>query len=31
MRDSKAQAGPVLTCTEGGWRAFIGGVVQGMR
>ncbi|MEV5983528.1 DUF397 domain-containing protein [Streptomyces sp. NPDC052051] len=29
MRDSKEQAGPVLTSTFEGWRAFIGSVVEG--
>ncbi|MYY00983.1 MULTISPECIES: DUF397 domain-containing protein [unclassified Streptomyces] len=31
VRDSKVQAGPVLTCAAGGWRAFIGSVVRGER
>ncbi|MFD7121890.1 DUF397 domain-containing protein [Streptomyces sp. NPDC059922] len=29
MRDSKEQAGPVLTSTFEGWQAFIGSVVEG--
>ncbi|MFJ6573321.1 DUF397 domain-containing protein [Streptomyces sp. NPDC091292] len=29
MRDSKEQAGPVLTSTFEGWQAFIGSVVVG--
>ncbi|WP_073964614.1 DUF397 domain-containing protein [Streptomyces sp. CB02460] len=29
VRDSKVQAGPVLTCAAGGWRAFIRNVVRG--
>ncbi|MEW2124555.1 DUF397 domain-containing protein [Streptomyces sp. NPDC058369] len=28
VRDSKVQAGPVLTCAAGGWRAFIGSMVR---
>ncbi|MEV5601486.1 DUF397 domain-containing protein [Streptomyces sp. NPDC052299] len=29
VRDSKVQEGPVLRCGAGGWRAFIGDLVQG--
>ncbi|MEU2246998.1 DUF397 domain-containing protein [Streptomyces sp. NPDC019224] len=28
VRDSKVQAGPVLTCAADGWRAFVGSVVR---
>ncbi|MFH8518847.1 DUF397 domain-containing protein [Streptomyces gelaticus] len=28
VRDSKEQAGPVLTCTFKGWRTFIGSVAE---
>ncbi|MBJ7001479.1 DUF397 domain-containing protein [Streptomyces griseofuscus] len=29
LRDSKEQAGPVLTSAFDGWHAFVGGVVKG--
>ncbi|MFJ6011183.1 DUF397 domain-containing protein [Streptomyces sp. NPDC092952] len=29
VRDSKQQAGPVLTCASEGWQSFIGGVAEG--
>ncbi|MFD5188151.1 DUF397 domain-containing protein [Streptomyces sp. NPDC058357] len=29
VRDSKVQAGPVLTCASEGWQAFIGSVAEG--
>ncbi|MFF8695097.1 DUF397 domain-containing protein [Streptomyces sp. NPDC015144] len=29
VRDSKQQAGPVLTCASEGWRTFIGSVAEG--
>ncbi|MEU7024394.1 DUF397 domain-containing protein [Streptomyces sp. NPDC046203] len=29
MRDSKVDAGPVVTCALDGWRAFIDGVAHG--
>ncbi|MFB6814170.1 DUF397 domain-containing protein [Streptomyces sp. NPDC056347] len=28
VRDSKQQVGPVLICAFGGWKAFIGSVVE---
>ncbi|MFE7463726.1 DUF397 domain-containing protein [Streptomyces sp. NPDC057499] len=28
VRDSKQQAGPVLICAFGGWKAFVGSVVE---
>ncbi|MGW0962998.1 DUF397 domain-containing protein [Streptomyces gelaticus] len=28
VRDSKEQAGPVLTCTSKGWQTFIGSVAE---
>ncbi|PZT75835.1 MULTISPECIES: DUF397 domain-containing protein [unclassified Streptomyces] len=31
VRDSKVQAGPVLTCAVRGWRAFVGSVVRDAR
>ncbi|MFF9567439.1 DUF397 domain-containing protein [Streptomyces sp. NPDC014685] len=29
VRDSKQQAGPVLTCASEGWQTFIGSVAEG--
>lgn len=29
VRDSKEQAGPVLTCASEGWQTFIGSVAEG--
>ncbi|MFE2929341.1 DUF397 domain-containing protein [Streptomyces sp. NPDC059278] len=29
VRDSKKQAGPVLTCASEGWQTFIGSVAEG--
>jgi hypothetical protein len=29
VRDSKQQAGPVLTCASDGWQTFVGSVAEG--